>query len=231
PALNEDGSPAASNQEIVPPSPAPAVRPDLPPGAAAPSFHRVNFARLLAESSAKARRGEASTSRLKAFGLRNARVTVIRGDRVTDVLVTEASIDVDHEKRDSVISGTATIESSKGPWQLTFRTEDSERSDIVHVAATVEDLVPSAIAPIAADLDLLNMFDTPITGELDLDLSNSGQLITADLSLSVGAGFIRLLSTPFMLDSGQLGLRYDAETRRLDLRASTFDWSGSRITL
>src|SRR5690606_16670159 len=78
---------------------------------------------------------------------------------------------------------------------------------------------------------LLNMFDTPITGELDLDLSNSGQLITADLSLSVGAGFIRLLSTPFMLDSGQLGLRYDAETRRLDLRASTFDWSGSRITL
>lgn len=239
PALNEDGSPAASNQEaasnqIAPPSPVPAVRPDLPPGAAAPSFHRVNFARLLAESSAKARRGEASTSRLKAFGLRNARVTIIRDDRMTDVLVTEASVDVDHEKRDSVISGTATIESPKGPWQLAFRTEDSERSDIVHVAATVEDLVPSAIAPIAADLDLLNMFDTPITGELDLDLSNSGQLITADLSLGVGAGFIRLpalWSTPFMLDSGQLGLRYDAETRRLDLRASTFDWSGSRITL
>lgn len=234
PAESDADAAATAGGEIVPPRPVPAVRPDAPAGVAAPSFHHVNFARLLAESSAKARRGNAPTSRLKAFGLRNARVTIIRDDRMTDLIVTEASVDVDHEKRDSVISGRATIDSPKGPWQFTFRTEDSERSDIVHVAATVETLVPSAIAPIAQDLDLLNLFDTPVSGELDLDLSNSGQLITADLSLAVGAGFIRLpalWSTPFMLDSGQLGLRYDADTRRLDLRASTFDWGGSRITL
>lgn len=237
PAITADDIEAAADAEpgtIVPPSPVPAVRPRPPAGAAAPSFHHINFARLLAESSARARRGEASTSQLKSFGLRNARVTLVHDDRVTDVLVTEAYVDVDHSKRDSVLSGTATIESAKGSWSFSFRTEDSERSDLVHVSATVEDLVPSTIAPIADDLGLLSMFDTPIKAGLELDLTNAGELRSADLSIGVGAGFIRLpalWSTPFMLDNGQLALRYDAERRRLDLAPSTFDWSGSRITL
>ena len=222
---------------IVPPVPVPASRPTAPSpdaGPAPPSFHHVNFARLLAESSARARRGQAVTSRLKAFGIRDARVTITCDDQTSEILVTEASIDVDHMKRNSVISGTATIESPKGPWSFAFRTEDSERQDLVKVAATVENLVPSTLALISADLALLGMFDTPVKGELALDLSNAGDLRSADLSIRVGAGFIRLpalLSTPFMLDGGQIALSYNAETRRLDLAPSKLDWGGSHITL
>ena len=220
--------------EIVPPSPVPAVRPESVSSRAPPSFHHINFARLLAESSARARRGRAPTSGLKAFGLRNARVTIIHDDRTTEVLLTEAAVDVDHSKRDSVLSGSATIESAKGPWSFTFRTEDSERRDVVHVSANVENLVPSTIAPIADNLGLLNMFDTPVRGALEVDLTAAGDLRSADLSIGVGTGFVRLPalgSTPFMLDSGKLALRYDAAQRRLDLAPSTFDWGGSRITL
>lgn len=236
PVIPTDDEAGASDEAdaIVPPSPVPAVRPVPSPGSAAPSFHRIDFARLLAESSARARRGDASTSRLKSFGLRNARVTIICDDRMTDVLVTEASVDVDHSKRDSVFSGTATVESSKGPWSFAFRTQDSERSDLVHVSAKVEGLVPSTIAPIAADLGLLTLFDTPLNGDLELDLTSAGELRTADLSVGLGGGFIRLpalSSAPFMLENGHVALRYDAERRRLDLAPSTFEGGGSRITL
>ena len=222
--------------EIVPPAPVAAVRPRPSPlnDGAPPAFHRVDLARLLAESSARARRGEASTSQLKAFGVRNARVSVTCDGMTSELFVPQASFDVDHTKRDSVLSGTATIDSPKGPWSLTFRTEDSERHDLVKVSATVENLVPSTLAPISADLALLSMFDTPINGVLDVDLSNAGDLRSADLSIDVGDGFIRLpavSSTPFMLDTGKVVLRYTAETRRLDLLPSTLDWDGSHITL
>lgn len=232
PAEGLDASSSAEDPDA--PSAEPTARPALPSGAAPPSFHHINFARLLAESSARARRGEASTSRLKAFGLRDARVTIIRDNHMSEVFVPEASVDVDHTQGHSVFSGTATIESPKGPWSFTFRTEDSDRNDLVHLTATVEDLVPSTIAPIAPDLGLLNIFDTPVAGKLDLDLSSAGDLKSAKLSMGVGAGFIRLpalWSTPFMLDGGQIELAYNAETRRLDLAPSKFDWSGSRITL
>ena len=221
---------------IVPPAPVAAERP-LPSPArdgSSPAFHRVDLARLLAESSARARRGEAATSRLKSFGVRNARVSVTCDDVTSELFVPEASFDVDHTKRDSVISGTATVESAKGPWSLTFRTEDSEHHDLVKVAATVDNLVPSTLAPISADFALLSMFDTPVNGVLNLDLSNAGDLRSADLSIDVADGFIRLpavSSTPFILDKGKIALKYNAETRRLDLMPSTLDWDGSHITL
>ena len=223
-------------QAIVPPAPVAAERP-VPSAGQVPSFpafHRVDLARLLAESSARARRGEAATSQLKAFGIRNARVSVTCDGVTSELFVPEASFDVDHTKRDSVISGTATIESPKGEWSLAFRTEDSEHHDLVKVAATVENLVPSTLAPISPDLALLSMFDTPVNGVLDLDLSNAGDLRSADLSLDVADGFIRLpavSSTPFMLDKGKIVLSYTAETRRLDLLPSTLDWDGSHLTL
>ncbi|AHB49436.1 hypothetical protein W911_15205 [Hyphomicrobium nitrativorans NL23] len=236
PIAIETANSGEEESAIVPPAPVAAERP-LPSFAqdgSSPAFHRVDLARLLAESSARARRGEAATSRLKAFGIRNARVSVTCDDVTSEVFVPEASFDVDHTKRDSVISGAATVESAKGPWSLKFRTEDSEQHDLVKVAATVENLVPSTLAPISADLALLSMFDTPVNGVLNLDLSNAGDLRSADLSIDVADGFIRLpavSSTPFMLDKGKIALKYNAETRRLDLMPSTLDWDGSHITL
>ena len=237
PPIAIDVVPAGEGESaIVPPAPVAAERPrpSPAPDGSSPAFHRVDLARLLAESSARARRGEAATSQLKSFGIRDARVSVTCDDVTSEVFVPQASFDVDHTKRDSVISGTATIESGKGPWTLTFRTEDSEHHDLVKVAATVANLVPSTLAPISADLALLSMFDTPIDGVLNLDLSNAGDLRSADLSIDVADGFIRLpavSSTPFMLDKGKVALKYNAETRRLDLMPSTLDWDGSHIAL
>ena len=237
-----DAAPAApdgthADAPIVPPRPTPAERPAKAApdaGSLPPSFHRIDLARLIAETSAHARRGRAATSRLRELGVRNAMVSVTYGGRTSEIVVAEGSVDLEHMKRRSVISGTATMVSAKGPWSLTFRTEDSDRQDLVKVTTTVQDFVPSTLSRVSPGLDLFDMLDTPMSGELALDLSSAGDLRSANLSLDVGHGFIRLPSlsnTPLLIDGGRLALLYDAGTRRLSIAPSSLDWGGSRITV
>lgn len=243
-SLSISDAPAADDgllaeRPIVPPRPEPAARPPSRPGAATgpealpPSFHRIDVARILAESSARARR-DSGSSRLREFGLRNATVSITYDGQTSQITVPEASVDLEHMKRRSVISGTATISSDKGPWTLAFRTDESDRGNFLKVTTTVRDLVPSTLARISPGLGLFAMLDAPITGELALDLSSKGDLKTANLAVALGRGFVRLPSlpnAPVLLDSGRVGMIYDAEARRLHLVPSTLDWGGSRVTL
>lgn len=226
---------AAAERQIVPPRPVPARQPGAAePGALPPSFHRIDVARILAESSARARRESARSSPLREIGVRNAMVSITYDDQTSHINVPEAAVDLEHMKRRSVISGTATISSEKGPWSLAFRADESERQKFFKVTATVRDFVPSTVARISPGLSLFAMIDAPMTGEVALDLSSAGDLKTANLAVDLGHGFIRLPSlpnTPVLLDSGRLAMIYDADKRRLTLAPSTLDWGGSRVTL
>lgn len=243
-SLSIANTPAASPDGIAPDRPSTPLAPSSTPppaqsgGSAAqplpPSFHRIDLARILSESSARARRGGAATSRLREFGVRNALVSVSYKGEISDINVVEASVDLEHMKRRSVISGTATVASPKGPWSLSFRTEETDRRNALKVTTTVHDFVPSTFANISPALSLLDMFDMPVSGQLTLALSSGGDLKSADLGLDVGRGFVRLPSlsnTPLLLDGGRLVMLYDAEQRRLSLAPSSLDWGGSRITV
>jgi len=227
--------PATGEAPIVPPRPVPATPPAAKPdGGSAPAFHRIDVARILSEASARARRDRGSTSRIRAFGVRKATVAIAYEGHTSELKVAEASVDLEHMKRRSVISGTATIESERGPWSLTFRTDESPRQNELKVVTTVRDFVPSTLSRIAPDLALLATLDTPMTGELGLDLSSEGDLKSANLAVDLGRGFISLpslSSAPVLLDAGRLGVAYDAAQRRIALSPITLDLGGSRMTL
>jgi len=229
-----DANAGGAETPLVPPRPIPA-RPPASAGGARdalqPSFHRIDVARILAESSAHARRG---TSHLRELGVRNATVSISYNGQMSEISVPEAAVDLEHSKRRSIISGTATIASEKGPWSLEVRMDEAGRRDTLKLGATVRDLVPSTLAKISPGFGLLAMLDTPIAGELALELSNDGDLKTANMGLDLGHGFVRLPSasdTPMLLDGGHLTLAYDADARRLTLAPSTFNWGESRVTL
>ncbi len=229
--------PAPSSDTPKPPAPVPAPMPSAKAPADSaplpPSFHRIDVARIFAESSARVRRGGAS-ARIREIGVRNATVSVAYGGQTSDINVTEASVDLEHLKRRSVVSGSATIASDKGPWSIAFRTEESDRRNMLKVTTTVHDFVPSTLAKISPALGLLGVFDTPMTGQLALDLTSAGDLKTANLALDLARGFVRLPSlsdTPLLLDGGRLAAVYDADAQHLTISPSTLDWGGSRITV
>ena len=83
-------------------------------------------------------------------------------------------------------------------------------------------------------MSLLETLDMPVDGDLDVELSTSGELKGAALALYLGAGRIGLPSmsgTPLILDGGQIKLDYNAAARRLEMAPSTLKWGDSRMTI
>jgi hypothetical protein len=198
--------------------------PSLPP-----SFHRVDLGRAIAEMSSFARRGGLATSHLKEIGVRNATVVLDYGGTRSELSVAEGAIGLEA----GFISGAASINSARGLWMVSFRTDEPE-PNALKVSATVRDLIPSTLAQALPHMSLLEMLDMPVAGDLTLDLSASGDFKSADLIIDAGHGKINLPSlgsAPIEIDNARFKLGYDAGTHRIELTSSTITWGNSHVTL
>src|SRR4029078_8327112 len=147
--------------------------------------HKVNLTKMLSDSSRRARRRLDATSYLSEFGLSNATVIVDYEGQRSSWRIDEASVDFNHAKRRSVISGRATVASQHGPWAFSFLTDESEKSGKLEVKATIRNLVPSTLASAAPPLALLGMFEFPVAGDATVELSSAGEGVRRVLALRV----------------------------------------------
>ncbi len=113
---------------------------------------RVDIARLIAEAGQRARRGADATSFLREIGVRNATVILDRSGTQSAWTVIEADVDLEHKKKRSTVTGTMTLASTSGPWGLSFKIEEAEKSASVSLEATVRDLVPRGLAAMLPEL-------------------------------------------------------------------------------
>ncbi len=195
---------------------------------------RINVARALADYTSRARRGVDGSSSLKQISLRNATVALDYKGRLTEWKVPEFLLDLEHKKRRSVISGTAKIESDRGPWALSFRTEDAEKSDRISLKTSVRDFVPSAFGRAIPELAILQPLDMPVASDASLELSTDGDLRSAAFAVELGRGLIDFATkgyVPFLIDAGLVHVTYDAAASRVTMAPSTFRWGQSHVTL
>ena len=191
----------------------------------------LNIARMLSESSQRARKRQGSGSYLVEFGLRNATINLAYAGKKTTWTVPEASVDFDHARRRSVISGRANIASPRGPWAISFVTDETEKTDKLEVKATVRDLVPSTLAGAAPPLALLQMIDLPIAGDATVQLSTNGDIESSQIAIEAGAGRIMhpALSQPFNLTAALLSLKYEGRERTWTLEPSPVKWPDGSV--
>jgi len=195
---------------------------------------QVDFARMLAEATSRARRGTDATSHLAEVGLRNATVVLDYEGAKSVWRVPELSVDLEHRQRASVVTGKATIVSGRGPWSLTFRAEESDQSQTVKLDASLRDLVPGALARTLPHFALLDGFDLPVAADATFQLTSTGELVSGDIALALSRGRVRLPgvdTTPFQIDAGLIELKYQRQTKRIEIAPSTLRWGQSNITL
>jgi hypothetical protein len=203
-------------------------------GAVASQSQTVDLAVIISEATARARKRQDSTSYLNQIGVREGVVLLDDQGVRSEWAVTSAVVDFDHRKKRSIVSGQATLASARGPWSLTFHTEESEKTQTLLVKGTLKDLVPRVFGTAIPQLSLLETLDAPVSGEGTLELDTSGVLQSASLALTVGRGQFQLptlADVPFGLDMGQLNLNYDGSTKRIELAPSAFVWGTSHVTL
>jgi AsmA-like C-terminal region/Protein of unknown function len=192
---------------------------------------QVNVAKMLSEASRRARRRVGATSYLVEFGLRNATINIAYAGQKSSWVVPEASVDFDHARRRSVISGRASVASSRGPWAISFVTDETEKTDRLEVKATLRGLVPASLAGAAPPLALLKMIDLPIAGDATIELSTNGDVESAQLAIEAGAGRISHpdLAEPFNLTAALLKLNYSGAERSWKLQPSPVKWADGNV--
>ena len=196
-------------------------RPTGPPRA-------VNIAKILSEASQRARKRQGATSYLTEIGVRNATIKLSYHGNSSSWKVPDASIDLDHARRRSVISGRARVMSPRGPWLITFVTDETEKSGRLEVKATVRDLVPASLAGAAPPLALMEMFDLPVAGDATVELSTDGNVESAQIAIEAGAGRIvptHKLEHALNLTAALLKLDYDGSARTWQLMPSPVKWA------
>ena len=224
-APSDPGSPAVA---VPVPAPERAMRPALPSG-----LRRIDLARILAKRSAAARQGEDASSFLRQVGLRDATVSVDYAGKLTQWVVQELDVDLEHLQQRSVISGMARVDSARGPWVMTFVTDDSDKTRDIKVKASLRDLVPSALGQVLPEFGWLQTLNLPVSGDASVEVSTSGILKSATLALELGRGEIILpaLQAPLALEAGLMQISYDAGRRVFTLSPSTLKWGGSHMTV
>ena len=105
---------------------------------------QLDVTRTVADVFERARRG--NTSYLTRFGVKDAQVVLSREGAETLWQVPDFSIDLQHKNERSVLVGQANLASSKGDWQLEFRTEQRPKRQSLGITALIQDLVPSGLA-------------------------------------------------------------------------------------
>ncbi|MDH4982688.1 AsmA-like C-terminal region-containing protein [Hyphomicrobium sp. D-2] len=196
---------------------------------------RIDLARVITDMSSRARQRLDATSFLREFGLRNATVLVESGGQTTEWRVPSLTVGLVHARTRSVISGSASIAAVGGlPWQVKFETDEREHNRTLAIKASISDLTPRTIANALPQLSLLHALDLPVDGEARLELTSDGDLRTAALQVTLGAGSLRLPAlpeAPLDIDGGLIRLSYDGVAEKISLLPSTLRWRGSRVTV
>ena len=187
---------------------------------------------MLSEASRRARKRLDATSYLVEFGVRNATINLAYGGKKSSWVVPEASVDFDHARRRSVISGRANVASSRGPWAISFVTDETDKTDRLEVKATVRDLVPSSLAGAAPPLALLQMLDLPVAGDATVELSTNGDVERAQIAIEARCWPHRASrSCPSLSISRArlLNLDYDGAARTWQLQPSPVKWADGSV--
>jgi hypothetical protein len=194
----------------------------------------LDLARTIAEALARARQGDEAAHYLRELGIRDALVRLHHAGQRSEWRVPGFTIDLHHGQKRSTVAGQGQIASTRGPWGLRFRTEESQKSKRLAFEAEVAELVPRTLADNLPELSLLRLLEMPIAGTARLDLSSEGELQSADLRLTLAAGRVLL---PWLdqlgiaVEGGTLDIGYSKQSGTIEVRPSSLSWRGGKAGL
>ncbi len=193
---------------------------------------RIDLVKVLSEASGRARRQEHASAYLREIGLRSATVIIDQGSRKSVWRVPEFDLDLDHRRSRSAIAGRAKIESLAGPWELNFRSYEHINAKALNLTVSVQGLVPRGLARSFPQLAGLEGLDLPIWGDAQLELANTGEILSGKITVDVAPGKVSLpwlTATPMGIDSGHVELSYSGAARRFEVAPSVLSRGDSRV--
>ena len=226
-----ESAPAASDAQPGVPAESVIAKRTEPP-APTTAGRRLDVTRTVAEVFERARRG--NTSYLTRFGVKDAQVVLSRDGVETLLRVPDFSIDLQHKDERSVLIGQANLGSSKGDWQLEFRTEQRPKRESLSITALIQDLVPSGLAENFPTIDGAAGHRPAADRRGQRRTLGCGALPLRRYDLELEKGYITPPWDPdnaMQIDEGNLHLRYAKKNGVFEIERSTLKWGESQATI
>jgi hypothetical protein len=223
--------PGEGTPEVAAEAPAPATA-TSPQAESLSGTQVLDVTRTVTEVFERARRG--NTSYLTRFGVQNALVVLSRNGSETSWQVPDFSVDFEHRNQRSALVGQANFASTKGDWQLEFRTAQQPKRGSLAITALIQNLVPSGVAGNFPSLGALKSLDMVVNGETTVELSNSGEFLAGEGTFDLESGQITPPwdpDSPLRIDRGKLNVRYDKDTDLIAIAPSTLSWGESKAII
>ncbi len=210
-----------------------------------------DLARVLAQVVSQARQGSEVASHLEAVGFRDA--SVVFDDRGQKLIwqVPELRLGLAHKQKRSHVTLDARILSGAGPWTLSMRAEQAQKSKTVPLRIKFDKLDPRDVARAVPGLAALQALHALLSGVAFVELTPEGDVLQAGIDIAAGAGRIhwgqtvagpgsekgpgqgseqgQLQSVP--LDKAAIALRFEGQTREVHVTSANLVSGGSVINL
>ncbi len=196
---------------------------------AAAQAQQIDLVHTLHNIFKNSKQGNAASSYLSRFGVRDAEIIVNSEDEQTRFSIPRMEVNLDHSKEYSVISGRAKLASHDGPWNLLLRSE-LDKSDKITLWLKSDNLVPADVASKFPNIKSLRVLNIPINGLAKFQLSPDGNLLLAETNVKFGKGFIKFSKderSALPIDHGEFQVRYDRLKDVIEVLPSSVYWGGS----
>ena len=115
--------------------------------------------------------------------------------------------------------------SADGPtWRTEILTTYRTDSSVFKVVAKVDGVTPADVARKLFAFNQLANFDLPMSGEMEFEVSDKGEMLAGTGVLAVNAGkvsFPGYISDPILIDEGMLRLKFEPQAGHLVINDST----------
>lgn len=195
---------------------------------------RFEIARALAEAARQLRKRRGSVSHLTTLALRDAQLTIDADGQTSIFELPELSLALDRADPVALIKGTAKLAGGAQPFGLTFEVGDAAGAGLLDVRIAIDGMVPSSLAAQRPAMGLVEGLDVPLSGTGTFTITRHGELLTADLETTLGAGSVRLpwlANVPLHLSGGRIRARYVEDRQAVVISEAEIRWGGSRARL
>ncbi len=195
------------------------------------SFNPADF---LSRLFAALEQRDGASSALRRIGLRDAIVYFASANGVSTWRVEDFHIDLDEKSGASALSGLLTLQRDDATWRASFRAINRPQEKRYSLTASITDIIPSSIWRSVQSIDALKLFDAPVSGEAQFEITYDGELVRGEAEIKLGSGKLFApfdLKHPMIVDEGVLKLSYDKSSETILVKPFELRWDDSVLTL
>jgi Protein of unknown function/AsmA-like C-terminal region len=178
--------------------------------------------------------GDAALSTLREIKISQASINIFDDANASNWFAPHADLVFQKTSGGFQVLAKAEVNSAAEPWHAEISATYQRDKKTFNVSTAIDNFVLANVADKIFALSQFAKVKFPLSGHIDFEASEAGQIQSANAEFAIGAGQINLpdyLAQPITVDEGNMRIAYEAVTGQFDISNSSVLVSGHRADI